>query len=47
MGFLGDEVMKRFEKEKNIASIESIRQGTESYPDHSGVVESMREEEDG
>ena len=39
--------MKRFEIEKIIASIDGIREGTEDYPDLSGVVESMREEEDG
>ena len=43
----GDEVIKRFKIKKIIASIESIREGTESYPDLSEVVESMREEEDG
>ena len=43
---MGDEVMKRFEIEKIIASIDGIREGTESFPDLSGVVESMREEED-
>ena len=47
MRFMGDAVMKRNEKEKIIASIDSIREGTESFPDLSGVVESMREEEDG
>ena len=44
---MGDGVMKRDEKEKIIARIESVREGTESYPDLSEVVESMREEEDG
>ena len=39
--------MKRFEIEKIIASIDGIREGTESYHDLSEVVESMREEEDG
>ena len=38
--------MKRFEIKKIIASIDGIREGTESYPVLSGVVESMREEED-
>jgi len=37
---MGDAVMNRFEKEKIIASIDGIREGTESYPDISGVVES-------
>jgi hypothetical protein len=46
-GFMGNAVMKRNEKEKIIARIESVRKGTESYPDLSDVVESMREEEDG
>ena len=44
---MGDEVIKRFEIEKIIASIDGIREGTESYPDLSDVVESMREEEEG
>jgi len=44
---MGDEVIKRFEIEKIIASIDGIREGTESFPDLSEVVESMREEEDG
>ena len=44
---MGGAVMKRFEIEKIIASIDGIREGTESYPDLSEVVESMREEEDG
>ena len=39
--------MKRFEITKIIASIDGIREGTESFPDLSDVVESMREEEDG
>jgi hypothetical protein len=39
--------MKRNEIKKIITSIDSIREGTESYPDLSEVVESMREEEDG
>ncbi len=39
--------MKRNEIKKIIASIDGIREGTESYPDLSEVVESMREEEDG
>ena len=43
---MGDEVIKRFEKEKIIASIDCIREDTESFPDLSEVVESMREEED-
>jgi len=43
---MGDEVIKRFEIEKIIASIDGIREGTESFPDHSEIVESMREEED-
>ncbi|MBA1340973.1 MAG: hypothetical protein C5S40_02430 [ANME-2 cluster archaeon] len=43
---MGDAVMKRFEIEKSIASIDSIRECTESFPDLSEVVESMREEED-
>ena len=42
-----DAVIKRFEIEKIIASINGIWEGTEDYPDLSGVVESMREEEDG
>jgi len=44
---MGDAVMKRSEIEKIIASIEGIREDTESFPDLSEVVESMREEEDG
>ena len=47
MGFMGGAVMKRFEIKKIIASLDGIRQVTEDYPDLSGVVESMREEEDG
>ena len=43
---MGGEVMKRFEIEKIVARIESVREGTESFPDLSDVVESMREEED-
>ena len=43
---MGDAVMKRFEIKKIIASIEGIREGTESYLDLSEIVESMREEED-
>ena len=43
---MGDGVIKRFEMERIIARIESVREGTESYPDLSEVVESMREEED-
>lgn len=39
--------MKRNEIEKIILSINCIREGTESFPDLSEVVESMREEEDG
>ena len=42
----GGAVMKRFEKEKIIVSIDGIRKGTESFPDLSEVVVSMREEED-
>jgi len=42
-----DEVMERFEIKKIITSIKGIKEGTESLPDLSGVVESMREEEDG
>ena len=38
--------MKQFEIKKIIASIDCIREGTESYPDLSEVVELMREEED-
>jgi len=30
---MGDAVMKRFEIEKIIASIDGIREGTESFPD--------------
>jgi len=41
-----DEVMKRNEIEKIIASIDGIREGTECFPDLSEVVELMREEED-
>jgi len=41
-----DAVIKRFEIEKIIASINGIREGTEDYPDLSVVVELMREEED-
>ena len=44
---MGNAVMQRFEIEKIIASIDGIREGTEDYPDLSGVVESMREEENG
>jgi len=44
---MGDAVMKRFEIERIIASIDGIRDGTESFPDLSEVVKSMREEEDG
>ena len=44
---MGDEVIKRFKIETIIASIDGIKEGTESFPDLSGVVESMREEEDG
>ena len=44
-GFVGDVVMKRFEIEKIIGSIDGIREGTESFPGLSDVVESMREEE--
>ena len=44
---MGDVVMKRNEIKKIIASIDSIREGTESFPDLSEVVKSMREEEDG
>jgi len=44
---MGDGVMERFEIKKIITSIKGIRKGTESYPNLSGVVESMREEEDG
>ena len=44
---MGDAVMKRNEIKKIIASIDGIREGTESFPDLSEVVESMREEEDG
>ena len=43
---MGDVVIKRFEIEKIITSIDGIRERTESFPDLSGVVESMREEED-
>ena len=39
--------MKRNEIEKIILSINGIREGTESFPDLSEVVESIREEEDG
>ena len=46
-GFMGNAVIKRNEKEKIIVRIESVRKGTEDDPDLSGVVESMREEEDG
>ena len=44
---MGDVALKRDEIERIIARIESVREGTESYPDLSEVVESMREEEDG
>ena len=44
---MGDAVIKRNEIEKIIASIDGIREGTESFPALSEVVESMREEEDG
>jgi hypothetical protein len=47
MGFMGDAVIKRFKIETIIASIDGIKEGTKSFPDLSGVVESMREEEDG
>ena len=47
MGFMRDEVMKRNEINKIIVSIDGIRERTESFPDLSEVVESMREEEDG
>jgi len=47
MRFKEDAVIKRFEIKKIIASIDGIREETESFSDISGVVESMREEEDG
>ena len=40
-------LIKRYELCKIKASIESIREDTEKYPELSDVVESMREEEDG
>jgi len=40
-------LIRRYELSKIKASIESIREDTEKYPELSGVVESMREEEDG
>ena len=39
-------LIKRYELSKIKASIESIREDTEKYPELSDVVESMREEED-
>ena len=37
MGFMGDAVMKRFEIKNIIQSIDGIREGTESFPDLSGL----------
>ena len=44
---MGGGVLKRDEIGKIVASIDGIREGTESFPDLSEVVESIREEEDG
>ena len=43
---MGEGIVKRDEIERIIARIESVKEGTESFPDLSDVVQSMREEED-